>query len=157
MGSGNAYSFNFLGYAYNNGLRGLAQDYHKANELYLKAGELGCADAYALGSGVEVDIKKTKHYHELAAIAGNVKARHNLGSFEYEAGNIQRAKKHMIIAARAGEKDSLDCIKNGFRRGFITKDEYSNTLRAYHERQNEMKSGQREIAAQVHRVAYKRD
>ena len=165
MDNGNAYSFNFLGYAYNNGLRGMSQDYHKANELYLKAGELGCADAYfnlgnsyARGRGVEVDIKKARHYHELAAIAGNVQARHNLGSFEYEAGNIQRAKKHMIIAARAGEKDSLDCIKNGFRRGFITKDEYLNTLRAYHERQNEMKSDQREIAAQVHRVAIvKRD
>ena len=108
----------FSCYAYNNGRRGMSQDYHKANELYLKVGELGCADAYfnlgnsyALGRGVEVDVKKAKHYHELAAIKGNVNARHNLGSFEYEAGNIQRAKKHMIIAARAGEKDSLDCIK----------------------------------------------
>jgi len=84
-----------------------------------------------------------------------VQARHNLGSIEFESGNIQRAKKHMIIAARAGKEDSLACIKNGFRRGFVTKDEYANTLRAYHEseRQNEMKSEEREMAAQVCRVA----
>ena len=47
----------------------------KANELLLKAGELGCAEAYRNlgmsynnGLGVEVDKKKAKHYYELAAM-----------------------------------------------------------------------------------------
>ena len=44
------------------------QDHRMANELYLRAGELGCADAYCnlgnsylIGEGVEVDMKKAKH------------------------------------------------------------------------------------------------
>ena len=61
--------------------------------------------------------------------------------------------KHMIISARAGEKNSLTCVKNGFTRGFITKDEFANTLRAYQKAQDDMKSDQREIAAQVHIMA----
>ena len=40
------YSFNFLAGAYDQGLRGLSQDRQKANKLYLKAGEFGCAEGY---------------------------------------------------------------------------------------------------------------
>ena len=81
----------------------------KANELLLKAGDLGCNEAYNNlgnsyynGHGVEVDKKKAKHYYELAAINGSVQARHNLGAEDYNAGNYQRAFKHFIISSRAG-------------------------------------------------------
>ena len=37
--------YNFAGY-YAQGIKGLPQDYEKANELCLRAGELGCAEAY---------------------------------------------------------------------------------------------------------------
>jgi len=156
-GNGEAF-FEFANY-YANGMMGLLQDMNKANELYLKAGELGCAEAYFnlgnsydQGLGVEVDKKTAQYYWELSAMSGSVQARHNLGACEYEAGNVQRAKKHMIIAARAGENDSLNCVKDGFTRGIITKDEYASTLRAYHERQKEMKSDARDKAA-LFRVA----
>ena len=53
----------------------MSQDHQKANELWLKAGELGCAEGYYNlgvyyrdGNGVEVDLKKAKYYFELAAM-----------------------------------------------------------------------------------------
>ena len=144
-----------LGGYYAQGIYGLPQDRAKANELYLKAGQLGCAlayfnlgNSYYQGNGVEIDKKKANHYWELAAINGSVRARHNLGVCEYNAGNPQRAYKHFIIAARAGNKLSLDKVKDGYMRGHmhITKDQYANTLREYQKSQDEMKSDARDKA-----------
>ena len=130
------------------------QDYEKANKLYLKAGELGCAKgyynlgmSYENGNGVKMDKEKAKHYYELAAMMGHEKARANLSCYEWEMGNEHRAFKHLLIAAKAGVKLSLNVVKQGFMDGFVTKDEYADTLRAYHERQNEMKSDARDKAA----------
>ena len=46
MSKGNAEAFNFLASLYARGINGLPQDEAKANKLFLKAGELGCAVAY---------------------------------------------------------------------------------------------------------------
>ena len=114
-------------------------------------GELGSADAYCnlgmsydIGRGVEEDKKKAKHYYELAAMNGDVKARHNLGHVEGRAGNNNRAKKHFILAAKAGFKKSLDVVKQGYMNGIVTKDEYANFLRAYQQRHDEMISEARD-------------
>ena len=154
MEKGNADAFEHLAGYYAQGICGLPQDHAKANELYLKAGELGHAgayfnlgNAYYNGNGVEIDAKKARHYYELAAMKGDVPARHNLGCFEGEAGNIQRAMKHLLISARAGDKLSLDTVKDGYMRGHVTKDQYANTLREYQKSQDEMKSEARDKAA----------
>ena len=157
--AGNAYAiYNLAGY-YADGDGGMPQDFAKANELVLRAGELGCGAAYHNlgnsyynGEGVEVDKKKATHYWELAAMNGDVEARHNLGYMEKEAGNHHRAMKHFILAAKAGLKDSLDAIKQGFMIGIVTKDEYANTLRAYQEIQDEMKSDTRERAREIDKI-----
>jgi len=53
--------------------------------------------------------------------------------------------KHWILAAKAGDRDSL---KQGFINVFMAKDEYASTLRAaYQQRQDEMKSDERDKAA----------
>ena len=52
---------------------------------------------------------------------------HNLGCDEYEAGNVHRAMKHLIIAAKAGDKNSLDKVKKGFMKGVVARDEYEST------------------------------
>ena len=39
-----------------------------------------------------------------------------------------------------------DAVKDGFMKGYVTKDEYANTLRAYQKIQDEMKSDQRDKA-----------
>ena len=153
---GNARAFYILGGSYEHGSDGLPQDMAKANELYLKAGELGCAGAYfnlgssyAQGSGVTIDKEKAKHYYELAVMNGDIDARHNLGVDEYNEGNYHRAMKHFIISSRAGYKDSVDMVKRGYMAGHVTKEEYANTLREYQKNQDETKSEARDIALAV--------
>ena len=155
MENGNAVAYNQLAGFYDGGLMGLPQDYTKANELYLKAGELGCAAAYfnlgvnyKNGNGMDVDKKKAKYYYELAAMGGDLDARYNLGCMEGQAGNEQRAYKHVVVAAKSGHKEALDKVKEGFKVGMIAKDEYEQALRAYHERHVEMKSKARDKAVE---------
>ena len=154
MEADNAKAFYALAAYYEGGISGVPQDFAKANELWLKAGELGCHEGYCNlgisynnGSGVGVDIKKAKHYWELAAMNGDVDARHNLGCMEGQAGNDDRAMKHFILSARDGHKKSLDGVKAGFMNGFVKTDVYANTLRAYQKIQDEMKSDDRDRAA----------
>ena len=156
MDANNARAFYYLAGWYDRGISGMPQDFAKANELLLRAGELGCADGYCNlgnsyynGEGVEVDKKKAILYWELAAMNGDVKARLNLGRMEGQAGNHHRAMKHYLLAAKAGYKDSLDAVKVGYMNGIVTKDEYENTLRAYQSRQDEMKSDDRDKASAV--------
>ena len=153
--AGNAYAFHTLGGYYADG-DSVPQDYEKANELYRRAGQLGCAEAYYnlgnsyyYGRGVEVDKKKANDYYELAAMNGSIYARYNLGCDELEAGNHHRAFKHFVLSARAGDKKSLDKVKQGFMNGFVAKDEYANTLRAYQQQHDEMKSDDRDKAEEL--------
>ena len=153
INKGNANAYYMLAGCYVDGEMGLPQDRQKANDLYLKAGELGCAgayfnlgNAYCSGRGVEVDMKKAKHYWELAAVNGSARARYNIGCIEEQAGNPHRSMKHFILGAMAGHKPSLDAVKDGYKHGHITKDEYANTLRAHQKSQDEMKSEARDKA-----------
>ena len=143
-----------LGCHYLSGERGLPQDYEKAMELWLRAGELGCVTSYCKigfayheGRGVERDIEKAKHYFELGAMRGNVVARHTLGVLEKHAGNVSRAMKHWMISAGAGDDDSLSEVRECFMEGNATKDDFEMALRAHKEAKDEMKSEQREAAA----------
>ena len=153
MENGNAKAFDQFAGFYDRGEQGMQQDEAKANELWLRAGELGCAEgyyklgnAYYNGSGVDIDKGKAKYYWELAAMNGDIMARRNLGCAEGEAANFHRAMKHFILSARAGDKDSLDEVKQGFVMGIVTKEEYANTLRTYQQRHDEMKSDDRDEA-----------
>jgi len=148
----NAYGYNNLGTYFNAGSL-VPQDYQKANELWQKAGELGCAESYFHlgvsyqdGEGVERDTKKSKHYYELAAMMGDVKARHNLGAIEAMAGNQQRALKHFVIAAKNGDIGALESVKQRFKDGYLTRDEYANILRVHLDCLKEMKSDARDEA-----------
>jgi len=153
MDKGNANAFCSLGSCYFSGTHGLPQDRQRANELWLKGGELGHSDgyynlgmSYRDGRGVEMNLKRTKHYWELAAMMGNVNARVAAGVLEGESINHHRAMKHYLISAKAGDEKALKAIKIGFQTGLITKDEYANALRKYQKIQDEMKSDAREKA-----------
>ena len=150
-----------LGCYYQDGEMGLPQDHAKAIELWLRAGELGDAgshhnvgNAYLHGLGVERDTTKATYYYELAAMVGNVDARHNLGIFEKNEGNMERAVKHFMIAAGAGCDDSLKQIRNCFTNGHATKDDFEKALRAHKEAKDEMKSDQRDAAIAARAVAH---
>ena len=155
MDKGNGDAITFIGAMYLKGMHGLPQDYEKAHKYFLQAGELGCASGYynlaklyESGLGVGEDNKKAKHYHEIAAMMGDVTARCCLGAHEVDDDSstqaIRRAHKHLMIAARAGHTVSLDVTKKGFMLGHVTKDEYAQTLRAYQKSCDEMKSDARE-------------
>jgi len=143
-----------IGNYYARGIKGFPIDYTKALELYHRAAELGYAKAYNdigyaydHGEGVEVDKKKATHYYELAAMMGDVIARHNLGCMESEVGNIDRALKHFMIAVGSGNALSLNGIKRLYSGGHATKEEYTKALRLYQEYLDEIKSVQRDTAA----------
>ena len=147
---------------YRDGSYGLPQDYTKAFELWSKAGELGNAAAhncigfaYDHGRGVEVDKKKAKHYFELAAMMGDEKARYNLGTIEENVGNKIRALKHYIIAARGGNSESLEAVKDLYSLDLATKEDYTKALCTYQEYLGEVKSLQRDkVAATGERHRY---
>ena len=116
--AGDAVAMHQLGCDYRDGRYGLRNDPVKAMELWLRAGELGCAqgygdlgNAYFTGDGVQKDLKKAKHYLELAVMGGDMVARHNLGILEMNAGNWNRAVKHWMISAEAGDNLSLKAIR----------------------------------------------
>ena len=145
--------FNF-GQFYDEGSYGFPRDIEKALELWHQAGELGCTDAYysigvcyTNGEGAELDEKKAVYYYELAAIGGDVKARHNLGVGEANAGKMGRALKHWMIAVRGGHSGSLNLIKDIYTKGYVTKDDYTKALKSYQEYLDEIKSDQRDKAA----------
>jgi len=144
-----------LGNYYDKGRNGYPQNYKKALELWHRAAELGHSKAdssigyaYETGRGVEVDMKKAKYYYELAAIGGNAQARFNLGLDEARAGNFDRALKHFMISVRSGNADSLRCIQKLYSDGDATKEDYTTALRSYQEYLGEIKSAQRDTAAQ---------
>ena len=144
----------WLGICYSEGGHGLLQNHAKALERWHQAAELGSAVAYYSiggayydGSGVERDEKKAKHYMELAAMGGVVIARHNLGAFEGQAGNLDWAVKHLMIAAGFGYNNSLEVIKQIFMNGDATKDNYAKALQVYQAYLVEIKSPQRDEAA----------
>jgi len=143
-----------VGCDYRDGTCGFPQDYTKALELYHQAGKLGYSEAinsigysFEFGEGVERDTKKSNHYYELAAIKGNVIARHNLGVKEAIAGNVDRAIKHFMISVRGGYAESSNKIKRLYTNGQATKDDYAEALRSYQIYLMEIKSDQRDEAA----------
>ena len=151
---GDAQAMYELGCLYGNGMHGLPQNRDKALELYLRAGELGCTKAYHNigndywhGRGVERNEKKATHYSELAAMGGDVHARHNLGCDDANVGNYDRALKHFMISVGGGDHDSLKKIKQLYTNGDATKEDYAKALKAYQAYLSEIKSGDRDKAA----------
>ena len=103
-------------------------------------------NSYRMVDGVEIDTKKAKYYYGLAAMGGNVDARYNLGRSEENEGKMNRALKHFMIAARAGDDESLTKIQLYCKHGYATEDDSEKALRAHKEATDEMTSDQREAA-----------
>jgi len=129
------------------------KDHSKGFPLLNRAAELGSINAhnqiahsYYYGEGVEKDEEKAVHHYKLAAIGGHEGARHSLGMCEGLNGNYQLAYKHFMIAARSGFDDALKMLGDGYKAGYITKDEYAGTLRAHQVSKDEMKNEQRVTA-----------
>ena len=154
MDAGETYAILRLGVHHYYGENGYPQDYTKALELWHRAAELGYSEsccnigyAYEHGQGVVVDKSKANHYYELAAIGGNTTARCNLGIICRDSGNMDRALKHFMIAARGGDTESLTFIKRMYFFGDASKGDYTKALQFYQAYLGEIKSIQRDKAA----------
>ena len=113
--AGNLKAEKLLGDYCLDGLGGLKQDYAKAMELYLDAGEKGCADAqaqvaylYQNGLGVEADYDKAMDWNNRAAEQGNAQAMEQIGAL-YQAGlnvtqSMEEASRWYAKAKEAGSE-----------------------------------------------------
>ena len=129
-------------------------DYRTAFEYFTRAVALGDVHAhyqlstmYHAGQGVEKDKKKWLYHLKEAAIGGHPLARHNLGLMEAGNGQYDRAVKHFIIGAKLGYEDSLKCVKDLYKDGYVSKEEFAAALRGYKAAVDATKSPQRGEAA----------
>ena len=146
-------AINILGQDYNHGMYGLQTNMLKAVELWTEAAELGSVKAlyslgiaYESGNGVQKDMATAVKFWTEAAMQGHVQSRYNLGHYEGEKGNYDRAVRHLLISAKMGHKRSVEMIKQSFKAGFATKEQYAEALKVYQDAVEEMKSHDRDEA-----------
>jgi TPR repeat protein len=132
-------------------------DYNSSFEYLTRAAALGDADAhyqlsclYGEGKSVEIDAKRALHHAEKAAIGGHPIARYNLGCTEAANDRMDRAAKHWIIAAKLGDNDSLEAVKNLYKSGHVSKEDFTAALRGYQTAIIATKSPQRDAAAEFY-------
>eukprot|EP00984_Skeletonema_dohrnii_P007293 scaffold2644_cov89-Skeletonema_dohrnii-CCMP3373.AAC.1 len=128
-------------------------DNERAFEYAEKAAKLGDAEAQSLlsllymeGQGVEKDEKMELFYLEEAAIGGHPDARHMLGIHEGMNCRYDRAVKHWIIAAKLGNDESIERLKEMYQRGGVIKKDFASALRGHQAAVDATKSPQRELA-----------
>ena len=107
---------------------------------------------YLKGRGVAKDEKEAVHYMEEAAIGGHTTSRYNLGVYEWNNGSRERAMKHFIIAAKLGDDDSVGKLKQGYKEGSVSKEDFAAALRAHQAAVDATKSSQRDAAAEKAKV-----
>ena len=130
------------------------KDYKGTFNYYKMAAELGDVEAhynlskmYRKGLAVERDATKEWYHLEEAAIRGHPKARYFLGAYEWNKDRYDRAVKHFIIAANLGHDESLQELKDCYKDGAVSKDDFAAALRSHQAAVDATKSPQREIAA----------
>jgi len=104
----------------------------------MKAAELGDLSAhnnlgviYRVGHAVDKHEKKAVYHYEKAAIGGHHIARFKLACYEQKNGNLERAVKHFIIAAKLGLKESMKELWKHYSAGNIAKEDLDATLRSH--------------------------
>ena len=81
------------------------------------------SNMYELGQGIEEDKGKMLYHAEVAAIGGHPRARCILGYYEWMNENYMRAVKHLMIAAKQGEDESIKILMDAFKVGFLEKED----------------------------------
>ena len=107
------------------------------------------------GLGVEKDEKKEWYHLEEATIAGHPGARYNLACYEERNGRFERAVKHWIIAANLGHDQSIQWLKDCYRDGLVSKDDFAAALRGHYAAVDATKSPQREVGEKAMAGIYK--
>ena len=146
----------YLGEKYFHGELGLQKDMRKGVQIWEEAADLGSIDAlfdlgnaYRCGNGVQEDKAKAVEFFTKVAMQGHVHARHNLGCYETEIGNFDRAARHFLISAKMGDEHSLEMIKEVFMAGFATREQYAEALKGCQDAVEETKSQDRDEAKRL--------
>jgi hypothetical protein len=128
-------------------------NYGVAFEYWSKSAGLGNIGAhyrvsllYQGGRGVEKDEKKEIYHLEEAAIGGHPSARYSLACAEIRYKRYERAQKHFIIAAKLGDEDGLEAVKDLHAKEEINKVDHDAAVRGYQAAIDATKSEQREAA-----------
>ena len=152
-------AFTQMGGLYQDGELGQAKDDLKALDYWIRAVELGSANAcsfirntYDQGNGVAINKKRAALFERVGALRGDITARYNIGFLEYNNfGNHEIGIRHWKIAAEAGDQPSLNWLRkiynaDGKKPGkeFISKEEMDTVYRSGHEAQMEVKTEERE-------------
>ena len=129
-------------------------DFKGAFEYFSRAASLENIEAqsflgamYYLGQGVERDEAKAVHHLEQASIGGHRHARYYLAQHEQNNGRMERAGKHFIISAKLGHNDALEQVKEYYRLGFVSREDFAAALRGHQAAIDAKKSDQRKEAA----------
>ena len=145
----NPHAFMHKAERYKAGAYGVFQSYTRALEMYTCAAELGNAEAfekigscYHTGIAVEQDKSKALEYWEVAAKKGCIKAHLALAGYKVNAD--QHYTDHLKVAASAGDKHSMDALMKLYKLNELSKEELTQTLRAFQASTNEMKSKDRD-------------
>ncbi|KAK1737738.1 hypothetical protein QTG54_011510 [Skeletonema marinoi] len=56
---------------------------------------------------------------------GHPIARFNLGCYEWNNGRVDRTVKHFIIAANLGDDESVGKLKQLYKRGLVSKEDFA--------------------------------
>ena len=137
-------------------------DYLGAFVHFSKAAALGYIDAhvslsraYSGGAGVKLCEAIMVHHLEQAAIGGHPHARYRLAMHEEKNGRMDRAAKHCLISAKLGHNDALNTVKECYRSGIVSKEDFAAALRGHQAAIDATKSDQRtraeEICAKIER------
>lgn len=136
---------------YNRGEQVLQSD-TKCLEMFICAAELGNADAigwigqhYQRGNVVEQEHQKALAFWEIASKKGDI-ASHDILARVYENVNENKSIKHFKVAASAGDQVSMDNLMKLYKDKSLSKEELTQTLRAFQASTNEMKSKDRDEA-----------
>jgi len=136
--------------------KGVIQSDAKSLEMRIRAAELGHDEAYERigqvykeGIAVEEDMSKAVEFYEVAAKKGSLMAHQYLASFHVENGNIDVSIRHLTVAASAGDQDSMDCLMEIYKGKLLSKEQLTQTLRAFQTASNEMKSEDRDEALRM--------
>ena len=136
---------------------GVLQSDTRALEMYIRAAELGHAQAYAhighcydQGSAVEEDVPKSIEFFEVAAKKESIRAYRWIAEFHGINGDNKKGFEYLNVAASAGCQKALNTLMKLYEITYelklLSKDDLAKTLRAHQASLNDLKSKDRDDA-----------
>ena len=135
---------------------GVMQSDTKSLEMYIRTAELGFPNAYTdigthykRGIAVEQDKSKALSFLEIAGKKGSIIAHKNLALLtEISEDNMEKSIKikHLKVVASAGDKETMNMLMTKYKEKALSKEELTQTLRAYQASSDLIKSDDRDNA-----------